>query len=404
MDISQASSMQVLDTNRSPFKDNILDYSQMDNASILDAFAASFLLLSVTAVVTHFAALLLGMTTRSVVVSSLLEKYLFPNIFCIFRIRSGKPENTQGKKMFFTSQIIAGCFLSVLLFAEAIVILSSSSSEINISLEDLQIRWPQISPYEGALRFREVSDNCYFFYSSKRSLSVNYLSFCLHRHLPVKSNRSSDEVRVFLEQSFNSLFVVYGCDTNMQRSWLHMVIPVQLSLNATGINSNQILPNGTATIIWLGKRIQPILNCDSITNSVGRDGHGDLVYQATLKGCKNVSETSCESVVDKVMLSTLHFSNSSISREDFIQQTFANDNVTQLPSKKPADINWDEFGSLRRSRIPGYIIWLNAFFFFFLNIILGACAPDLQYVRQIAASQQLQLETIPAGLKIHKGI
>lgn len=402
MDIIQAGGQQLIDTNRRPFKDNVFDYSGLDNAEVLDAFAASLLLICLTAAVTHFAALLLGMTTTSVIVSSLLEKYLFPNLVCLLHIRKTDCDNGRNNRRYLILQALAGGFLSLLLLAEALIIFSNAPYVRKIKLEDLQIKWPQLSTYDGALKFKDIPDNCYNFYSAQRSLTVDYLTFCVQRYSPPQPSLPNDTIRLSLIQTNNSLFEVYRCEINGNGTRLHMLIPVQIAMNATAVNSSKLVNNATEVITWLGNRVKPLLGCNSSSSRKYIVGINNLVDEVNLTNCKNITETSCTGIVDRAMFSTLTFSSSSLSRQDIVQARHDTDSNTALPSKVPTDINWDQFASFQKSRIPGYIILLAAIFMFFLNIVLGAYAPDLQHARQVAASQYLALENIPANLSTHK--
>lgn len=401
MVLPQVSFSQVLNTQNRPFRQNVLDYSHLYYASVLDSFAASFLLLCLTAATAHVAAILLGMTTRSVVVATLLEKLLTPNFFCLFQFCSRTQESSRGKKIYCGSHLIASCFLSILLVVEAMIIYSNSPIEKNVKLEDLRIRWPQISPYNGDLRLKQLPDDCYFFYSSRRSVSVIPLSFCVHKSTFSSQVKSKTKIRVFFERSSLSLKAVYGCETNGVLTNRTMVIALQLPIVPVAVNTNLLVNNDTELMAWLGKRIQGRLSCKhySIFTNIGLKGT-NAVSEVTLNGCEENRHNGCE-LVNNIVFGALTFSDQFLSRKSFVQFNLNETSYEPSPVTVPQGVDWDAFASFRRSRIPGYILWVSGLFMFVSNILLSAFAPDILLARHIAACQHLRLETIPAYLQKH---
>lgn len=402
MSVPHVNLTQALVLHGRPFRDNIFDYSNLSNASVLDAFAASFLVLALTAVVVRLAALLLGMNTRSVVVGSLLERYLIPNIFCFAQLFTGCPKKKKRNRTYVSSQLTAGLFLLLLLVVQVLLILSSMPVSENIKLEELQIRWPKFSPYKEDLARRQISSNCFFFYSAQRSVTVSGLNFCIFESSSETTVKAKNGLKAFIKMSPMNLGLTYGCENNGHLTEKAIVIPLQHGIVPTAVNISRIVSNATELTTWLGQRVQPLLGCSrfSVSTKIHRDIEM-LVDEVRLENCEQISKDSCEEVVDRVMFSALRFSNSFLTRNDFVQKDLEEGIYQLQPVITPKGIDWDKFARFRRTRIPGYIIWLVAIFMFFVNIVLAACAPDLQYARQIAASQFLQLGSIPAELRDH---
>lgn len=177
MDAQTLNFIQTVDLSKYPFRQNLLDYSHLPYANILDGIAASFLMWVLAALFFHVIALILGMSTRLVVVSSLLERYFFPNVFHATKLNRTTSEKLYSVKTYNVSQLIAGSLLFLLLALEGVVIFSASLTNRKISLEQLRIKIPKFVPYEGDVRFQEFPQSSMPLLSAGPSINAPEINF-----------------------------------------------------------------------------------------------------------------------------------------------------------------------------------------------------------------------------------
>lgn len=397
---------QDLDLSKYPFRQNILDYSHLRFANILDAIGAALFMWMLAACVVHLSSLVLGMSTRSLVVNSSLEKYLFPNIIHLFRLMRKSYSRAYNRRSHNISQAIAGFLVFFLLVVEGFVILSASQVQCNLNLEELNILLPKFSPYNGPPYYREAPKHSYSpLVAFAESISMKQLNFYFHRienRLPVDHFQNSTIYILFGAENQSSYYDYFSYATN--GIIVNFVVNVQLTSYtqtdvAVALKSGILISDCLEMATWTGNHIKKLFNCPKAeTKNITwtKPVFGTLELKAlVLFQCAKLVDDIGTKTIEGLFFSTVAPSVPA-SRQDFryIKYNFLEDQMEVV--ENDGQIDWDKFAKFQASKVRGYVWWICSFVLLFINILLGAFAPDLQLAKVVAVEQCGQMMKVPS--------
>lgn len=410
MHFKEFSVAQTIDISQAPFRRGRLDYSHLDNADILDAIAASVLLWGLTAVLIHISAHTFGMTTRSLVVRSLFEKFLIPDdhVFCK---RCEKEPSRSQKNYYRTSQIAAFTLLTLLLLSEMLVVIFSSQSERYSTFEELKIKKLHFSSYDEDVRPVSIPPDCIRTLKPVPSVTISRMCICgvSWANIQKSGSRGVITITISRDRKFRTVNVS-SQSASFSFGWIMSfeVHPDQYNAPLYFIDPMSIETNFSKLLLWTAQYIGDAFQCrkhnreESLyETSIQTQENANSV---SLRGCSKGSSEEHVKMAVGLILSSLQLSDTFLRREDFSAPLISQSKHENRTSSEDYAEVWDRFAKYDTTLVPGYITWIIAMLFVLASLLLSGFVPDLQFVKVIAATQHLCLESVPSQLQKHRDL
>lgn len=440
--------VQVLRLRDSPFRENVLDYSFLSFSDIIDAFASSLLILSLSASILHGVSIIFGMSLRTLQIRTLLGK--FPVPLWVFGSVARSKGSGEDRKLNsgFGLRVFAACTLAIILLAEGIVIFLTTATTKYVSLDDLKIRRIIFQPTNEILEGELGLSDWTSLVVSEESIAIQDIKFGIPKIILQPIPMNEDDIHVFLAWNGpeNLLSFYVGTSSKSEfRVVISVIDSIKLSDSIIYQNVSLFVDNHQDYLRWVSDLLSLRFNCSEDIFIAEKEVAAHLnspflITESRVRNCTNGSDQVRLNYVSAIIESSVQLSNKTFSREDFVFGTedgpdasvrsmarvFAADcmksfgysevwnfSIIRDPTisarqygdydNEPASeiLDWDSFGQFRTSRCRGYIIWVIGMILLLLNLILGAIAPDLQLSRIVAATQNLKISSLPHHMTQH---
>ncbi|KAI0561217.1 hypothetical protein FGB62_90g04 [Gracilaria domingensis] len=392
---------QFLDIKSQPFRRAALDYSHLLYADALDAIAATIIMTALTGLLMHLITSLYGMSTRSLSMKSLYGGSFPSDVFQILSmfLRKKNPK----RKLHLAPRFISFTLLLILLFAEALLLLSQSNTIEGYNLEELYIRKPKVKPFVGKPFLSTLSHGCTPLIQSRHPIWYSPLDLCIshpfvERYVP-RMEEVDGAMSITVDMEYEKGEVFFMVTTADYGYSFELSIELQGSPSGfTKMNSTYFISDPEELLAFLIDSAAELLGCAGASDMwLKSPTSGSLMFNRFIFNCSEVDEERF--LIGKgLVLSSLSLSEESITANDFYSVFPANGSAKRIPITRST---LDDFASREVARIRGFVLWVVAIALLMTNLVFSCIAPDLEFAKSTAVAQYLNCATIPISASQH---
>lgn len=386
---------QYIDITKPPFRKNILDYSHLEYADILDAVGSTALMLMLSALFLQFPSLAFGFSTRALGIRTLFERSLIPNAVSAMSTWLRSPGSKQKFCFLISTFAISGTLQLLLLGMEATIVFFSTQREYGASFEELNFKSIQFSNLNDTQNLVQWPQRCVSFWNSNYSIVIPKNSFCFCTDINFhKSKRSSKlSFGVQYEPTKGSLILNVTTDVTTLIKPIVNFEPKGPGNETIGLNMTLFVADPKLFTEWVGQYFARQFKCTV------KCSNSSVFSYCSIDDCALGDDEEITKKIYAIIFSSMKLSDRLLTRRDFLVLRSDYENSTSSDvfdyEVLPTSIDWDNFIHYQTSRVPGYWLWMGAVLLFIVNLFVASIAPDIQLVKAVAVAQSVQMTNLP---------